>query len=69
MLLERVQHLFTRMFSHLRQFDYSTRLVFGPWKSEEIELTLLKLVMVNDAIRYSTLGIKSQKCWFRGAVR
>ena len=35
-LLERVQHRFTRMFSHLRQLDYSTRLdMLGLWSLEE----------------------------------
>ena len=36
MLLERVQHRFTRMFSHLRHLDYSTRLdILGLWSLEE----------------------------------
>jgi len=35
-LLERVQHRFTRMFRHLRQLDYSTRLdILGLWSLEE----------------------------------
>ena len=35
-LLERVQHRFTRMFRHLRQLDYSTRLdILGLWSLEK----------------------------------
>jgi len=35
-LPERVQHRFTRMFSHLRYLDYSTRLdILGLWSLEE----------------------------------
>ena len=35
-LLERVQHRFTRMFSHLRHLEYEERLnTLGPWSLEE----------------------------------
>jgi len=35
-LLERVQHRFTRLFCHLRQLDYSARLdILGLWSLEE----------------------------------
>jgi len=35
-LLERVQHRFTRLFNHLRHLDYSTRLnILGLWSLEE----------------------------------
>jgi len=35
-LPERVQHRFTRLFSHLRQLDYTTRLdILGLWSLEE----------------------------------